>query len=179
MDNDDDIPWMLVAMIVIYFVSWVFKKIKGEGEDEDESRPKRTLEEVQQNRKRHLARQAQRETADHPAETLRQLFESITEEKAEEPAESFLPEAELAAPDIPTLRQTRTPPPLTPPPSAPQLSSAEKEALKKIQSKASRTAVTRKKNHLRSLRAMTRGKGLRQAVVLKEILDQPRALSPY
>lgn len=200
MDKDIDIPWMLVAMIVIYFVSWVFNKIKGGGEEEDNDQPKRTLAEVQANRKRHLERQAQRESKSNgtdadPASALRQLFESITEEN-ESPRESFLPEADpvVSAPAPPPLRQSQraqTPPPLTHPPrststsfqsktpSAPDLSPAEKKALKKIQGGAYSISKARKKHSSRSLRSMIRGRGLRQAVVLKEILDQPRAMKPY
>ncbi len=175
-------------MMAIYFIAWVLKRIKratsGEEENEEPERG-RTLAEVQENRKRHLERQVQRKAnAEDPSEALRQLFESISGE-TEQAAESFLPEPD-PSPKPPPLKKTQaTPPPLSrssqqkTKPATPSLSPAEQKALARIKSqKTSHSKVTKTRSS-RSLRSMIRGSGLRQSVVLKEILDQPRALRPY
>lgn len=183
--------WFYAAAIAIYFISWLFKKIKGSTEgEEDEEPPQRTLAEVQENRKRHLQRQAQREAgSDDASEALRKLFESIGG-VAEEEAESFLPEpdpkpVQTSPPPLqrsPT-RIANSPPPLTTPSrqtvSVPQLSAEEKKALANLKSRETSSTQKRGERRSNSLRSMTRGRGLRQAVVLKEILDQPRSLRPY
>lgn len=185
--SEPDIPWIYVAMMVIYFVAWLFNKIKGarSGEEENEQpERKRTLAEVQENRKRHLQRQAERETSEGDAsQALRQLFESIaTGEVAEE---SFLPEAEPEAPVLqaPPVKKATTPPPLAPTfnktVTKVKLSAAEQKALTDLKSRENSPYQIRKKARSHSLKLMTRGRGLKQAVVLKEILDQPRALHPY
>ncbi len=180
---DDERVWLYAAMMVIYFIAWVLKKIKtrSEGKNEEEAKPDRTLAEVKENRKRHLQRQAARESAsDEASQALRQLFESVGGESVKE---SFLPEAEPASAKPPPLTKARTPPPFVPAAkkavSAPGLTPAEQKALADLKSRQNSPYQIRKKTRSHSLAPMTRGKGLRQAVVLKEILDQPRALRPY
>ncbi|MCF6314322.1 MAG: hypothetical protein L3J39_17875 [Verrucomicrobiales bacterium] len=181
--NSPDIPWVYIAMMVIYFVAWLLKKIKGDPEQEDgkNARPKRSLAEVQANRKKHLQRQAAREeVAEGSSQTLRELFESINGTNL---TESFLPEAEVETETAEPVVEERfaEPPPL--PKSQVSLTPAEERALAKIKSKASTPIATRRprrpKKTLSSLRSMTRGPGLRQAVILKEILDSPRSMRPY
>ena len=173
-------------MIAIYFVAWVLKKIKGEEEEEVE-KPSRTQEEVQENRRRHLDRQAERESrADVTSEALRQMFESISGESSET-KEAFLPESEASPPKPPPLKKSSGPPSLTPPPLSPsdpvpetKLTLVEQAALEELNRGGNSPYRSQKSRRIKSLRAMTRGsRGLRQAVVFKEILDKPRALRPY
>lgn len=178
--------WFYAAAIAIYFISWIFKKIKGSTEGEEEDQPSRTLAEVQENRKRHLQRQAEREAgSDDASEALRKLFESIGGvAETEKETESFLPEPDAVQTSPPPLRSApSSPPPLTTTSrqtvSVPQLSTEEKAALANLKSRESSSTRKNKKRRSNSLRSMTRGRGLRQAVVLKEILDQPRSLRPY
>lgn len=174
-------------MIVIYFIAWVLKRIKGLGRSDQGEEPtpeKRTMEEVLENRKRHLERQAGKPSkSNDPAEVLRRLFESIADEtKHQGQGESFLPDPEPTSPTPPPLK--KTPPPLSkerakPRTVAERLSLAEQKALAQLNSKEPQQIRIRSKYRPHSLRSMTRGRGLQQAVVLKEILDQPRALRPY
>jgi len=183
---EDSRIWLYAAMMGIYFVAWLLKRIKRatSGEETDEEpEPSRTLAEVQENRKNHLERQAQRKAkADDPSEALRKLFESISGE-VKKPDESFLPEEESAAPKPPPLKNSQKPPPLNTarPKIDPRsrLSSEEKKALADLKSQKADLAKPRKKQRAHSLRSMIRGSGLRQSVVLKEILDQPRAMKPF
>ncbi len=169
-------------MMVIYFIAWLFNKIKGarSGENENEQpERKRTLAEVQENRRRHLQRQSERDgSAGDASQTLRQLFESINagDDALEE---SFLPEPDAVIAQAPAKAQPAEKA-ATPPPLKPRLTAAEKQALKKLKRSAA-SPLTKSKRHAlsHSLKSMTRGRGLRQAVVLKEILDQPRSLRPF
>jgi hypothetical protein len=184
---DDDRVWMYAAMIVIYFIAWVLKRIKGLKQSNQEEEPtpeKRTMAEVLENRKRHLERQAGKQTkSNDPSEVLRRLFESIADgTKSQGQGESFLPESEPTSPNPPPLK--KGPPPLSkekakPRTVAARLSLVEQKALAELNSKEPQQIRIRSKYHPQSLRSMTRGRGLRQAMVLKEILDQPRALRPY
>jgi hypothetical protein len=182
---DDDRVWIYAAMIVIYFIAWVFKRIKGlvgGDKEEDPTQKKRTLAEVLENRERHLERETGEPTqSNDPSEVLRRLFESVAAEtKNQGQGEPFLPEQEPASTQPPPLK--KNPPPLSPAKAksksvAERLSPTEQRALAKLKSKTPQHTQPLRKSH--SLRSMTRGRGLRQAVVLKEILDQPRALRPY
>ncbi len=182
---EDDRIWIYAAMIVIYFIAWVLKRIKGlagGAEEEDPAEKKRTMAEVLENREGHLKRQAEKQAkTDDPSQILRRLFESITDgPEASVESESFLPEPEPASPKPPPLK--KTPPPLPKAggktqSAAESLSPAEKKALANLHSRGH--SPRRKKHRPLSIRAMTRGRGLRQAVVLKEILDPPRSLRPY
>lgn len=184
---DDDRVWIYAAMIVIYFIAWVLKRIKGLAggdKEEDPSPKKRSMAEVLENRERHLERQAgEPAKSNDPSEVLRRLFESIADEtKNQGQSESFLPEPQPASPKPPPLE--KTPPPLSrekakPRTVAERLSPVEQKALARLNSKEQQHARIQSKYRPHSLRSMTRGRGLRQAVVLKEILDQPRALRPY
>lgn len=184
---DDDRVWIYAAMIVIYFIAWVLKRIKGLRQSNQEEEPtpeKRTMAEVLENRKRHLERQAEKQTkSKDPSEVLRRLFETIADETTNQgQSESFLPEPEPASPNPPPLK--KGPPPLSKEKEktktvAERLSLEEQQALAELNSKEHQQIRKRSKYRRHSLRSMTRGRGLRQAVVLKEILDQPRALRPY
>lgn len=180
--NSPNIPWVYVAMIVIYFVAWLLKKIKGDSEQEDEknTRLKRSLAEVQANRKRHLQRQAARDAStDDTSQTLRELFDSIN---GDSPPETFLPEAD-PKPTAKVVATEKFAEPLPLPKTQASLTPAEKRALANLKSEASAPIINqrsrRQKRTLASLRSMTRGQGLRQAVILKEILDSPRSMRPY
>lgn len=184
---ETEIPWVYVAMIVIYFIAWVLKQIKNltggnQEEPEEELPPARTLAEVEENRERHLKRQAKAQSeSEDPSEALRKLFESITGE-VEEPEESFLPDPEPVSKQPPPLKKSKIPPPLEPlakKSDSETLSPAEQKALKKLETDSSLGILTQKKRKSYDLHSMIRGSGLRQAVVLKEILDEPRALRPY
>lgn len=172
----DDIPWLYVAMIFIAFLSWVHNRIQEAKEyrraqkieKEKTARARRTTAPPEFESPYRPSRPAQNGEESSAPTTFREVFEDLQREFAE-------PEAALEEPS-----PSRIPvPPLLPAepiyeqpvlPDGPVIIAPPLQGKKRLRS--SRNTGT----HL--IRTLCHGGDLKTALILKEVLDKPRALRP-
>ena len=177
----DEIPILPLAMVVIAFLTWLRNRIKETSEirrarnaDRAEAaRARRTTapaKEVYQTPYRDTRDTQAREVVEDVPKTFRELFDEINAQEA----------AAAVPPPLPTpVVSTRVDPEeveeawgdgdgfgIT---AAPQLASVPRKQLK--------PAVRKKKNTL--AQTLSNGNQLRNALILKEILGPPKALSKH
>ena len=194
---EGDIPWHYVALVVIAFISWLFNRIQ------EATAERRRLHELK--RRREEQKHAPQPTRPEPSSSsspppIPQGRRPATRHEPEEKAEEILrdlfealggPPQEAPEPVRPRHEpppERPKPPPITRKPageSSPQrpaeplLSEAEKAALERVKTGRSGIPGSRRRtadsqaNFRRLLRSSG---GLRQAVIVKEILDAPLAL---
>lgn len=191
---DGDIPWHYVALVVIAFISWLFNRIQ------EATAERRRLHELRRRREeqKNAPQPTRRETSSSPP-PIPQGRRPATRHEPEEKAEEILrdlfealggPPQEAPEPVRPRPEQPRErpkPPPITRKPveetpqhpTEPVLSAAEKAALERVKTGRAGVSGVRRRtadsqaNFRRLLRSSG---GLRQAVIVKEILDAPLAL---
>ncbi|MCB1088698.1 MAG: hypothetical protein KDM63_16790 [Verrucomicrobiae bacterium] len=176
---NDNFPWTWAAMLVIAFLSWVFNKIQ------EATAERRRAEELRR-------RKGQPERSGPPSVPPSPPRQSAPQPSGQDNRESPLRDLidALGGPPQPV----RTPPPLkresTPPapqkttprpaePAKPKLTKAEQEALARLQSGAAGKRKTRKnavENAAAWRQRLRSAEGLRQAIILKELLDKPVSL---
>jgi hypothetical protein len=194
---NQDFPWHWVAMVVIAFISWIFSRIQ------EATAERQRVKELQRRRaeNRDTAEPAaappplpaQREPGpldDLRDKSLRELIEALggAPQPTPEPRQTTppprpareKPQTRAAAAAAKSPKQT---PPAVP---APSLSAAERAALERLQAApkagdATTSAGSKKGSSSRranaGLPALLRSPaGLRQAIVLKELLDKPVSL---
>jgi len=174
---ETEVPWYIVALIFIAFIRWIIEQIRGRGGDNYVEEEQAEQDEYHERSQRHEG------SGSEPASDLRKFLESLAGEEPEPE-----PEPERQRPTPPPVPQTQPPP--VPVEAAspykqktierPNLTSEEKAALERIkerQGMASRRERRKQSGGGVSLRSMLRNKAnLRQAYILKEILDKPIAL---
>ncbi len=190
---NDEIPWAYVAMIFIAFVSWVYGRIKEAAEyRRARADAKRAAQESRNHARPEPAPSPYRPSAPasstppvpvpvsppepEPAveipKTFRELFERLQE------APKSAPEP---APTPPVRKETRpaAPPPVSPSPRPGELHPSE---INRIFPGSDRSAPplrverTRRKTSSNLHRILNNRGTLREALILKEILDTPVAL---
>lgn len=175
----DDIPWLYVAMIFIAFLSWVHNRIQ----EAKEHRRARAIEKEKAARARRTTAPPEFESPYRPPspsrpspesggasapKTFREVFEELQREftepelEIEEPPPSRLP-VPPPLPAEPVYEQPVVP--VGPIKIAPPLPGAKRL-------RSSRNTGT----HL--IRTLRHGGNLKTALILKEVLDKPRALRP-
>lgn len=183
---NQDVPWIYVAMIVIAFISWIFNRIQEATAERQRARELRRRRE-QGNQKSSEPtpppipgnRQPASTPRDEPEDILKDLFEALGGRPA-------APVPSPSKPDRPRPVEKKTEsrkiPGSTPAAQTRQvLSAAERAALERVQAReaAQRNPevapkVIRRGRSAQPLRKLLKSQiGLRQAVVLKEILDPP------
>lgn len=166
----DDIPWLYVAMIFIAFISWVHNRIQ----EAKEYRRARKIEKEKAARARRTTQPAEFESPYRtdsvpdrveevePQKSFREVFEDLERQFTEpEPAPDRtptpppLPETEPAF-DIPVVAHgpVKVAPPLP----------------------STRKARNRRNTSGNLLNTLRTGGNLKTALVLKEVLDKPKAL---
>lgn len=184
---DNEFPWIYVAMIVIAFISWVFNRIQeatAERNRAQELKRRELDEEERPGQPPPLpARGESRPAAERRVETLQDLIEALggpPQPVRESPRPSQAPASTAAHAKAPPAPRSKSP--ATP---ESRLSPAEREALERIRRSSAATAgptsligITRARapeggasGEVRRL--LRSGGGLRQAMVLKELLDKP------
>ncbi len=180
---NQDVPWLYVAMIAIAFISWIFNRIQ---EATAERQRARELKRQRESARQEPASPPQRgpdappplpTPREEPEDLLKDLFEALG--------------GRPVAP-VPSKRQERPPekPVARKPPKAAKsservsLSAAERAALERVQAReAARltpdtvpTVIRRGRSGKQLRQLLGSQSGLRQAVVLKEVLDSPVSL---
>ncbi|MCB1063827.1 MAG: hypothetical protein KDN20_13000 [Verrucomicrobiae bacterium] len=182
---NDNPPWFYLAMVVIAFISWVFNRIQeATAERRRVKELKRRREEQEQDPYRSPqqspppVRRPQPQPADESGEMLRDLMEALGGAPKPAPAP-----AQRQAPPLPKARVVSSQPKKPAPAPGAKLSAAERAALERIQSSSAMAtppatvAVHRAGKSGAGLRKLLRSPGgMRQAVLLKEVLDTPVGL---
>ncbi|MDF1823894.1 MAG: hypothetical protein P1U68_04585 [Verrucomicrobiales bacterium] len=169
----DDVPWLYVAMIFIAFVSWVSNRIK----EAAEYRRARKIE-------KEKAARARRTTAPPEFQSPYRKQSPPTPSAPEaEPPKSFREvfkelERQFAKPAEETFRDKRpTPPPLPQTPEEPTIKQPQLPSgplrvsppMKMVKRRGRRTSDS-------LIKTLQHGDKLKTALLLKEILDKPKAL---
>ena len=163
---DVDFPWVIVAMIFIMFFRWLTdrlgKRFGESGEDEDFTRFE-TEQEVRETTGRASPPPPPVQGSDAPAQQLKRFLETI--------AEGIEVQPQAPAPQAPSPAPARTTPPPAP---RTEPSDAQRRAAHHYQEvmAARRRHRPPTTGHPLHLNPQT----LRQAIILKEVLDAPRAL---
>lgn len=165
---DNEFPWIYVAMIVIAFISWILNRIQeftsarkdARAHREPPQTPRQVREAQTPSREPWLPdEESPREPSRRPdpGDSLRELFEALGGAPATPPPPIRRPEKAAAAPPRQPVAIPKPPPIAIPkPPLKPP-------AVKKPQSQDAERARLLLKSRT----------GLRQAMILKEILDKP------
>tara|TARA_R110002096_G_scaffold142779_6_gene298304 strand:- start:354 stop:917 length:564 start_codon:yes stop_codon:yes gene_type:complete len=181
----DDIPWFYVAMIFIAFVSWLRKQVtdaaairRGQVAERKAKEMARRTTRVDEQPNRYLARDsAKEEIRELPKqENIREIPETFRDVFKELERQVNIPESPAktiqAPPPLPTQVQPQ------PESFAPAFGDIPEGALVRT----SAAVVQKRKGRTRkavstSLAGMLReGQQLRTALILKEVLDPPKAL---
>lgn len=195
--NNDNIPWQYVALIIIAFITWLFNRIQEATAERRRIKELKRRREEQQATPAHGAADRPIHSPSRPAEPedsaediLHDLFEALGGKPRTPPPlprqeEPERPRARSARPSVSasdSRRQSEPPKPVKAPEE--RLSAAERAALDRVKQGA--TPVTsdlvavksrRRQGSTQEFRQLLRSQGgLRQAVVMKEILDPPLAL---
>lgn len=172
----DDIPWLYVAMIFIAFLSWVHNRIQ----ESKEHRRTRKIEKERAARARRTTAPPEFESPYRPSsppqkgeessapKTFREVFEDLQREFTE-------PEAAL---EEPSPSRIPVPPPLPAEPiyEQPVLPDGPVRIAPPLQGKKRRRGSRNTGTHL--IRTLRHGGKLKTALILKEVIDKPRALRP-
>jgi len=176
----DDVPWHLVAIVFITFAIWVKDRIRQTSEWRKQRKAEREAAEYArgvghtpaQQRSPYLADYREEEDAEEPEppKTFRALFQEIQQHS--EPEEEWLE---------PTPQDFYEETVNAPPPLPSENSAATQEVISApVSSKPIRVQRRGRRSHRRtadSLSRVLRDKGrLQTAIVLKEVLDKPKAL---
>ncbi len=199
--NNDNIPWQYVALIIIAFITWLFNRIQEATAERRRLKELKRRRGEQQAAPAHAAPSQTRRSPSRPAEQpedsaediLHDLFEALGGKprtppplpREQEPEHRERPRARSAMPTAsasPSRRQPEPPQPVKAPEE--RLSAAERAALDRLKQGATPMSgdfvppkTGRQGGSAQELRRLLRSRGgLRQAVVLKEILDTPLAL---
>lgn len=193
---NQDFPWHWVAMVVIGFISWIFSRIQ------EATAERQRVKELQRRRaeNRDTAEPAaappplpaQREPGpldDLRDKSLRELIEALggAPQPTPEPRQTTPPPRPAREkPQTRAAAAAKSPKQTPPAAPAPSLSAAERAALERLQAApkagdATTSAGSKKGSSSRranaGLPALLRSPaGLRQAIVLKELLDKPVSL---
>lgn len=171
----DDVPWLYVAMIFIAFVSWVVQRVREASEARREriaerkaaERARRTTQAPEYESPYRSGRTAEPEP--EPPRTFREVFQELERQMAGHEPE---PEPTRVPPPLPPQPETTTAPPPRVPSVLPRVSAAPPRPRKRKPRSAAR-----KRETANALGSVLRDRGsLRTALVLKEVLDRPRAL---
>lgn len=177
----DDIPWIYVAMIFIAFISWLRGRIQDAAavrrqraaDRKAKSRSRRTTEPEYESPYSAKNRTSEPEAPQTFTRILKEIESQIneTEEPPPQPQPRVEPQQGSAAPpplpsSEPSYQPTEIPVPVTP--SAPV--QRRKRARKfRVPNNSQVDSLTASLSH---------GSKLRTALILKEVLDKPRALQP-
>jgi hypothetical protein len=190
-----EFPWIYVAMLVIAFISWVFNRIQeatAERQRAAELKRRRQEQANQPTAQRQGSppplpsrgsSSPQEEPAEEPGELLKDLMEALGGPPRPEPTR----QAERPPTSSPARAQRQTRPQVQerekPKVKAPMLSAAERAAFERIEGKnAVAVALPKVKQRKASAagadvrRLLGSSRGLRQAVILKEVLDAPLSM---
>jgi len=179
----DDIPWIYVAMIFIAFISW----LRGRIQDASAARRERMAERKAQEHARRAtepeyespytakSRTPEPESPQTFTDIIREIERQISEPEGPEPVREVEPAPSPQAggpPPLPSSQPTyqsaaELPVPVTPSP-----------LLAKRKKKRTSRKKTELSKELTLISALSSGNQLRTALVLKEVLDKPRALQP-
>ena len=172
----DDIPWLYVAMIFIAFASWVHNRIQ----EAREYRRARKIQKEKASRSKRADKTPEFQSpyraepasvTDSPEEvdapkTFREVFQELERQFSEESErEEVHPSSKKAPPPLPTEMVTYEPPEI---PEEPLLVSPPMAG-------PSRRANSRKTSQS-LVKTLRDGGNLKTALILKEVLDRPRAL---
>lgn len=167
----DDVPWLYVAMIFIAFISWVSNRIKEANEyrrarrieKEKAARARRTTAapEFQSPYREQASTQAVEEEETTP-KSFREVFQEL-ERQFTEPAEEEVSYERPSPPPLPADEPFPTPAfvPTGPVKVAPPM------ATKKRRSRNTSDSL---------IKTLRNGENLKTALILKEVLDKPKAL---
>jgi hypothetical protein len=178
----DDVPWLYVAMIFIAFVSWVSNRIK----EAAEYRRERKAAKAAASRSRQSSRAPEwespyrdgpvEEPVEAPYEEAPQTFTDIYREIERQFTEAAQPKAPSPPPLPETSRAGSSDEPM--PGAMPDLPdgpviAAPPLTVQKVKRRKSRSDRNASNSLVDSLRA---GPRLRNAIILREVLDKPKAL---
>lgn len=173
----DDIPWLYVAMIFIAFLSWVHNRIQ----EAKEYRRARKIEKEKAARARRTTEPPEFQSP-YRGESRPSATPVVVEEEAEPPKtfrEVFQElERQFTEVEAPEPETTRLPPPLPEPAPAtyeqPALPTEPLVVAPPIAGKTSRKSSRNTGRYL--VKTLRDGGSLKTALLLKEVLDKPRAL---
>ena len=175
----DDVPWHLVAIVFITFAIWVRDRIRQAAEWRRQRKAERNAADFS----RHAAHSPPQETSPYLAEyqeeeveeeeipkTFRELFEEIQQQS--EPEEVWVE---------PTPQESYEVPVKAPPPLPDEIPAADTEGFEvPVSSEPIQVRRRTRRSHRRaadSLSRVLRDNGrLQTAIILKEVLDKPKAL---
>ncbi|MDF2375523.1 MAG: hypothetical protein P1U81_04735 [Verrucomicrobiales bacterium] len=171
----DDIPWLYVAMIFIAFVSWIHNRIQ----EAKEYRRARKIEKEKAARARRATEPAGFESP-YRTERVPESAEEVATPKSFREVFQEL-ERQFSEPDSPPgspPERAPTPPPL------PETDNSFQLPVAAIPVKVAPPvpATTRKRSNRNTgghlVKTLRNGGNLKTALILKEILDKPKALNP-
>ncbi|MDF1862720.1 MAG: hypothetical protein P1U87_21060, partial [Verrucomicrobiales bacterium] len=170
----DDVPWLYVAMIFIAFVSWVSNRIKEAAEYRRERKAARAA--ASRSRQTSGAPEWDSPYRDEPVEETPQTFTDIYREIEKQFTEAAQPKTS-SPPPLPEAAQSESSdePMLGAMPELPDgpVKTAPPLTVQKVKRRKSRSDRNSSISLVDSLRA---GPRLRNAIILREVLDKPKAL---
>lgn len=175
----DDIPWIYVAMIFIAFISWLRGRIQDAAavrrqraaDRKAKSRSRRTTEPEYESPYSAKTRAPEPEAPQTFTRILKEIESQINEAEEPPPPPRVEPQQGSAAPpplpsSEPSYQPTEIPVPVAPSASMQRRKKARKFRVPNNSQVDSLTA------------SLSHGSKLRTALILKEVLDKPRALQP-
>lgn len=168
---------VVIAMVFIAFFRWLIDRIRGVNpeQEEEEERYEDFFDEEEEKQRSGpppIPAGRQQTAQDHPADELRQFLEQLSG-------------AGSSTPPPPPVQQTAVTPPPPPVEVKPKqtLTKAEREALERIKKGEEKFGVSSLHSHQSDKPSVSvhdllkDPNSIRSAVVLKEILDEPKGLT--
>ena len=177
-----EFPWIYAAMIVIAFVSWVFNRIQ------EATAGKQRAEELRQRKEdgdfdleeEDFFEEVESQPVNAPPksgeDTMRKLMEALggtVVQAPQAPSREPVPQRQTAPPPVPVKS------------SQARMTAEERAALDRLKKRGgAKPEVTRSRLETKGARSTIADlvrdpKGIRDAVVLREVLDRPRSERPW
>lgn len=174
----EDFPWHIVVVVFILFIGWVRNRIREAAEARRERRAARHAEELAKRRGGTVPAPAPRQSPPppqpaQPPKSFRDLFEEMQRQIEDSHTPPSQPSSPPPLPNTPAPGKIETPP-----------AQREKEVPVTIPGPVSGPRLRGKKRKKQSELAKTLAgtlkdsKQLTNTLILKEVLDSPRALRP-
>lgn len=181
--EDPGIPWLYVAMVAIIFVRWLlgqFKRaatVRQEMRGERRDSPDATPPPLRRGQLGEDGSRSPESTTFEPPQTLQELFEQKRREIAEAQRQLENPrQPELEPEPEPEPEPAPMPPPIPVSPSTLPSSTIQAKAAPSPGFIPPLESIGASENRSRLAKRLSHGPSIRDAIILKEILDEPKGL---